>query len=117
MPQPYLPPRGADRVSDAITYDTDSPHGLPRRFILVRRQDISGLSGTGVVADGVTWAEDGRTVMRWRKSPLGVRQIAHFDHPREVLAVHGHHGATDLQWIDPAPRASLSLTTDRAPTT
>ena len=110
---PHPPTRGADRpVSASLAYDPDLD-AVPRRFILVRRTDVSGLSGTGIVAHGFTWPDDGRTVMRWTGSPIGVRQFSHFDHPRDVVAVHGHNGATLLRWLDPAPRGWLA----DAPTT
>jgi hypothetical protein len=61
-----------------------------RTFTLVRSADPSGISGVGVVAEGVQYT-DGSVALRW----LG-------DHPAtavwpslaEVLAVHGHEGAT-----------------------
>jgi hypothetical protein len=37
---------------------------LPRRFALIRHVDYTGVSGIGVVAYGVTFA-DGQVVLRW----------------------------------------------------
>jgi hypothetical protein len=37
---------------------------LPRRFQLVRLEDPGGISGVGVVADGVEFS-DGTAVLRW----------------------------------------------------
>jgi hypothetical protein len=36
----------------------------PRTFVLDRRRDISGVSGTGLVAEGVVWS-DGAVALRW----------------------------------------------------
>jgi len=38
--------------------------GLPRAFALVRLKDASGISGTGLVMQGVVFA-DGRVAARW----------------------------------------------------
>jgi hypothetical protein len=71
-----------------------------RRFKLVRHADVSGVSGTGHVADGVIWP-DGTATVRWRG-----------EHPSTVCwdggqaaveHVHGHGGATEIVWLDPEP--------------
>lgn len=36
-----------------------------RRFLLVRDRDISGVSGTGVVAEGVHWPHGDVVALRW----------------------------------------------------
>lgn len=67
----------------------------PRCFELVRHRDLSGVSGTGDVAEGCLFT-DGSVALRWRG-----------DHPatavwpdlESVLAVHGHQGATEVRWI------------------
>lgn len=68
----------------------------PRRFHLLRHQDISGVSGTGIVADGVLWP-DGTASLRWR----GERpSTVHWDRIEDAKAVHGHGGATEIVWAD-----------------
>lgn len=67
-----------------------------RRFRLVRDQDISGVSGLGHVADGVLF-EDGKVVTRWRAK---IAQTCVWDSIEHVEAVHGHGGATRIEWID-----------------
>jgi len=70
-----------------------------RTFTLVRSADPSGVLGVGVVAEGVQYT-DGSVALRW----LG-------DHPAtavwpsldEVLAVHGHEGATVAAFPDEPP--------------
>lgn len=72
---------------------------LPRRFHLHRTTDITGVSGTGRVADGVLWP-DGSVSIRWR----GDRPSTVFwDDLGHAEAVHGHGGATRIVWDDPGP--------------
>ncbi|PZG42023.1 hypothetical protein C1I98_20380 [Spongiactinospora gelatinilytica] len=67
-----------------------------RRFYLQRDTDVTGISGTGHVTDGVLWP-DGSATVRWR----GPRpSTVHWDHFEDVIAVHGHDGATRVVWID-----------------
>jgi len=75
----------------------------PRRFHLQRTTDITGVSGTGRVADGVLWP-DQTVSIHWRG-----------DRPSTVIwprledaeAVHGHGGATRIVWDDDRLAARL----------
>lgn len=72
---------------------------FPRRFLLFRHADVSGVSGTGVVAEGAEWT-DGTASLRWRGDyPSTVA----WDDVELLLGAHGHEGATELRWIDPEP--------------
>ena len=44
---------------------------MVRTFILFRYQDMSGVSGTGVVAEGIVF-KTGKTVICWSRSPYSV---------------------------------------------
>jgi hypothetical protein len=71
----------------------------PRRFHLQRDTDITGVSGTGRVANGVLWP-DGSVSIRWtgdRPSTVHWDDLAHAQH------VHGHGGHTRIVWDDPEP--------------
>lgn len=70
---------------------------LPRRFQLLRHRDVSGISGTGVVALGVRWP-DGTASVRW----LGPRpSVVFWDQGMaDAEYVHGHGGATEIVWLD-----------------
>lgn len=70
-----------------------------KRFVLQRNKDISGLSGTGVVAEGVQFS-DGRVAVRWRPSKHGSGNTASWDSVEELIAIHGHEGATVIRWVD-----------------
>ncbi|MFE3461353.1 hypothetical protein ACFXKD_27730 [Nocardiopsis aegyptia] len=74
----------------------------PRRFTLVRDVDVTGVSGTGTVADGVMWP-DGTASVRWRGDHPS---IVFWDRGWEsVQHVHGHGGHTRVVWTDPDPAA------------
>lgn len=69
-----------------------------RRFQLVRAVDVTGVSGTGIVADGVLWP-DGTVSVRWR----GERpSVVFWERLDDAEAVHGHGGATCVEWLDHA---------------
>ncbi|MFF8768509.1 hypothetical protein ACF07Q_28675 [Nocardiopsis dassonvillei] len=72
---------------------------LPRRFRLIRDRDVTGASGTGHVADGVHWP-DGTATVRWRSDRAST---VHWDSIDDAEAIHGHGGATRVEWIDPDP--------------
>jgi L-fucose isomerase-like protein len=70
----------------------------PRPFVLVRTEDETGVSGTGIVAEGVEF-EDGTVALRWRgKWPTSV--VFHERGIDAVRAVHGHGGKTSVVWTD-----------------
>jgi hypothetical protein len=65
-----------------------------RRFRLNRTTDVSGISGTGRVADGVLWP-DGSASIRWRGERPSVVFWASMD---DAVAIHGHGGAIVIEW-------------------
>lgn len=68
-----------------------------RRFLLVREEDVSGTSGTGVVAEGVEFSS-GRVALTWRSE----HEVGSFyANVKTVLRVHGHEGRTTIEWVDP----------------
>jgi hypothetical protein len=66
------------------------------RFVLDRAEDVSGISGTGIVAEGVMFS-DGTAVLRW---VVGLRSTAVYDSMDDLVAIHGHNGATQVRWLD-----------------
>lgn len=72
------------------------PSDRPRLFHLQRDHDVSGVSGTGRVANGVLWP-DGTVSLRW----IGERpSTVHWDRLADAEHVHGHGGATRIMWAD-----------------
>ncbi|MGI5136361.1 MULTISPECIES: hypothetical protein [unclassified Streptomyces] len=66
------------------------------RFYLLRSKDVTGVSGTGRVAGGDIFS-DGTVAMRWN---TGIRSTAFYSCLDDVLAIHGHDGATVVDLID-----------------
>lgn len=61
-----------------------------RLFTLERDVDESGVSGVGVVAEGVEFS-DGTCAMRWLTKVTSVAVYASMD---DLLSIHGHGGKT-----------------------
>lgn len=69
-----------------------------RRFVLQRDVDETGISGTGVVAEGVAFT-GGVVALRWISEwPTSV--VFHDRGMEAVDAVHGHNGKTRIIWLD-----------------
>lgn len=66
----------------------------PRIFWLVRLRDISGISGEGMIAEGIQF-HDGQCVISWF-GRFHTLEIA--PNIEEVEAIHGHKGATRIIW-------------------
>lgn len=72
-----------------------------RRFELHRDQDATGVSGTGVVAEGMHFVEADICVLRWTsRFPTSV--VFHERGLASVEAIHGHSGSTRIVWLDEA---------------
>jgi hypothetical protein len=67
-----------------------------RRFYLQRDEDVSNVSGTGVVAEGIEW-DDGKVCLRWRGKH---RSMVLWDDIASVEVIHGHDGRTRVVWVD-----------------
>lgn len=68
-----------------------------RRFQLNRKQDVSGVSGTGIVAEGVQFS-DGQCVLSWHGQHHCISVWPSID---DIQFIHGHQGATAIDWLDP----------------
>lgn len=68
-----------------------------RRFVLQRDEDVSGVSGTGIVADGVLWP-DGTCTVKWR-GEYGT-EVSHDRGMASIEHIHGHGGKTRIVFID-----------------
>lgn len=71
-----------------------------RQFVLERDVDISGVSGVGVVAEGVEFT-DGVVALRWLGgNPTSV--VFHDNGLESVRTIHGHGGHTRIVFADEA---------------
>ena len=71
----------------------------PRLFYLYRASDVSGVSGTGIVADGAAFP-DGKVAVCWRRSAAGITNEIVYDSIADVEKIHGHGGLTSIRWVD-----------------
>lgn len=69
-----------------------------RRFVLQRDHDVSGVSGTGVVAEGILFSNDVVALQWTSEFPTSV--VVHSRGMESVKAVHGHSGQTRIVWLD-----------------
>jgi hypothetical protein len=66
-----------------------------KQFHLVRIEDVSGVSGTGHVAEGVVFS-NGWCVLRWMSRHPG---LEFFQNIEDVEAVHCHGGKTKIVFL------------------
>lgn len=67
-----------------------------RRFQLVRETDVTGISGTGIVAEGVEFTNGWCTIV-WLTE---VNSMGFYPSIKNVELIHGHEGATKVSWLD-----------------
>lgn len=83
-----------------IKYEKEIEETKPKVFCMVRNEDESGFSGTGVVLHGVVFP-DGKCVICW-KTKKGVDSVSIFDSFDEFYKIHiGQHpdNKTELYWL------------------
>lgn len=74
----------------------------------MRYEDRSGVSGTGIVAHGVEFA-DGAVAVRWCGE---FPSTSTWESVAAVVAIHGHGGATEVRWVDSTRRRLLQPATE-----
>lgn len=68
-----------------------------RRFQLIRSEDETGISGTGIVGEGCMMS-NGRVSYTWlSENPT----LSWYDNIQAVVQIHGHKGKTRIHWLDP----------------
>jgi len=67
-----------------------------KRFQLRRVVDATGVSGTGVVAEGIMFS-NGACALHWLTQ---VSSIGYYNSIDDLIYIHGHEGATKVVWID-----------------
>lgn len=66
-------------------------------FVLERLEDETGVSGTGIVAEGVLFST-GKIALTWLTR---FRSTTIYDSMEDVMQIHGHGGKTRLVWQVP----------------
>lgn len=64
-------------------------------FVLKRNEDESGISGTGIIAEGIVFS-DGTVAYRWL-TDVATTIIA--DNIADVEFLHGHDGKTQIIYL------------------
>lgn len=92
-----------DGIKGCRVHETFGLHDVyARRFLLIRDTDVSGVSGTGIVAEGIRFSDE-RVVLNWffsSNEEMGHAGLAIYDNVRDCLKVHGHNGSTRIEWQD-----------------
>lgn len=74
-----------------------------RAFLVVREEDVSGVSGTGIVAEAVEF-DNGKVAVAWLSSRgPHVSSIAIYESLGDAEAVHGHGGRTYFKPLSVEP--------------
>lgn len=73
-----------------------NPLSKIKRFYLERKEDVSKVSGTGVIAVGVQFP-DKKAIMQWQTA---IKSVVIYDSVENLIKVHGHDGKTVLKWLD-----------------
>ena len=68
-----------------------------RTFRLQRNEDVSGVSGTGVVAVGAQFPT-GRVIIEWLPGKIDVRSFNIYDSLADLEATNGHENRTVVVW-------------------
>ena len=66
---------------------------LHTTFNLVRDEDETGVSGTGVVASGIIW-RDGKCAMHWNTDHTSTTVYGSLS---DLVSIHGHAGKTRVE--------------------
>ncbi|SHI66165.1 hypothetical protein [Streptomyces sp. 3214.6] len=84
---------------------------FPRAFVVQRDEDVSGISGEGVVAEGVQFS-DGWVATHWLDQPPmhePKTDVWHNKGAQPFERVHGHGGRTRILWADEVAAARCEL--------
>ena len=71
---------------------------MMRRFHFERVEDLSGISGCGIVAEGVVFS-DGKVALEWRGAHASTNLYSSLD---DLEFIHGHEGRTKIVFDDTA---------------
>jgi hypothetical protein len=83
----------------------------PRRFYLLRKEDVTGVSGPGVTCEGVQFT-NGTVAFRWLSDAPSLTTFFGKNGLAEMLDKHGHKGKTEVIWLDPDDEGNINGTED-----
>lgn len=66
-----------------------------KNFELIRSKDESGVSGTGVVAEGIVFS-NGVCVISWLRP---IKSATVYQSVAEMIIIHGHEGSTIVRYL------------------
>ncbi len=66
-------------------------------FQMRRTEDETGVSGIGIVAEGVEF-DNGKVALTWLANPL-LTSVAVYDRMDDLILIHGHGGKTTIEVI------------------
>jgi hypothetical protein len=69
-----------------------------RNFWFYRNEDVSGISGTGYVAEGVVFSSGKVAISFFPVAPTFVSNVINFSSMDDVEKIHGHDGKTEIHW-------------------
>lgn len=69
-----------------------------RAFMMIREQDETGISGTGVVAEGIEYS-DKTVAIRWLTPHNGSSTVV-WNKIEDAIHVHGHNGKTQFVFTE-----------------
>lgn len=81
-------------------HEIDLQFTIMRRFHIVREDDPNGMSGVGIVGEGVQFT-DGTCAYRFINTEFRIESIADNIHQVEALHSHLFKDPTRIEWIDP----------------
>lgn len=67
-----------------------------RRFVYIRHQDDSGVSGVGIKIEGIEFS-NGKVCITWYSH---MNSVTTFDSMKAFLSTHGHEGNGQVLWLD-----------------
>ena len=67
-----------------------------RMFVLRRNEDETGISGTGVIAEGVEFST-GWCALSWLTA---AHSVGIYPNIKELERIHGHNGRAIVEWKD-----------------
>ena len=86
-----------------------------KAFYLDREEDVSGVSGTGRVAEGIEFS-NGKVVVHW---PSDSPSTNHYENMKQMLKVHGHGGKLKVVKLfeedDPDSEENATVDGNRTP--